>query len=323
MSFKNQLTIFLYHAVIRSPLNFYDFCFLDESSFRDQVKYIKRHFEVIPLSEAVERLMNGKLKRRTAVITFDDGLQNNYEVAYPILRKEALPATIFPVTGLVNTRNTVWFCRLIHALAETSKTSFDWDGLTFDLTESVSKAKSAAAILARLKEFSLPELLAELRGIIMSLGEDPDSPIEDDSPFRMLSHEAITEMLYSGLIEFGAHTHSHGILSLLSKEECRFEIEQSLNTIHELKGSTCKLFAYPNGRPQDYNSETIEALNACGVLAAVTSISGTNDEMTPVMELKRYAVGANWGLEKFKKKVHHIIAQGQVDIPIRPTVKSQ
>lgn len=300
---RDQLIILMYHGVVQTPLKVYDWCFLDESSFRSQMKYLKSHFEVISLSGAAELLRNEEIHRPTAVITFDDGLQNNYDVAFPILREEGLPATIFLTTGLVNTNDTLWYCRLNLALSETNRHSLVWYGYNFHLSGLESKAETASAIEARLKELPHPKLLAELRKIILELGGDPDRPMEVGSPFRMLSHEMITEMAASGLIEFGAHTHSHAILSLLSPEERYEEIERSVAAIHELTGRTCELFAYPNGRAQDYNTETIEILEACGVRVSATAIDGSNDKMTPLMELRRYGIGPNIGMSRFKRKV--------------------
>ncbi|MGH7962489.1 MAG: polysaccharide deacetylase family protein, partial [Candidatus Binatia bacterium] len=205
---KNQLTILMYHAVVRAPLQVYDWCFLDAASFRSQMHYLKRHFAVISLSEAVERLRTGGIQQPTAVITFDDGFQNNYDVAWPILRAAAIPATIFLTTGLIGTSDTAWFCRLNRAVAETRKTALEWNGRRFDLSGPGPKGETASAIKARLKEFPHPRLLTELRKIVLALGADPDRPVEVSSPFRLLSHAAIAAMAASGIVEFGAHTHS-------------------------------------------------------------------------------------------------------------------
>lgn len=301
---RNQLIILVYHGVVRSPLKVYDWCFVNESSFSSQMRYLKKHFEVISLSGAVERLRNGKIYQPTTVITFDDGFQNNYDIVFPTLREAGLPATIFLATGLVNTSDTVWFCRLNRVLAETNKASLEWNGLRFDLSGPGPKAETASAIKERLKEFAHPQLLTELRKIILELGGDPDRPIEVGSPFRMLSHEAIKEMSASGLIEFGAHTHSHAILSLLSPKERYDEIERSITAIRELTGLPCERFAYPNGRAEDYNAEIIATLEAYGVRASVTAIEGPNNEMTPLMELRRYGIGANLSMGKFQRKIH-------------------
>ena len=304
---RNQLMIFLYHGVVRSPLKVQDWCFLDETSFRSQVKYVKEHFDVIPLSEAVERLRNGRIHRPTAVITFDDGLQNNYDVAFPILREEGLAATIFLVTGIVNSDDTIWYCRLNRALAETKKTSLEWNGSRFDLSGSIPKAIASLTIQARLKEFPHPQLLGELRKIILALDDDPDHPIEVGSPFRILRHEAIKEMAASGLIEFGGHTCSHTILSLLSSKERYDEIVRSITATRELTGRPCELFAYPNGRAQDYDVEVIEILESCSIRAAVTAIEGLNNGITPVMELRRYGIGSSLSMDEFKCEVHRIV----------------
>ncbi|MGH7774567.1 MAG: polysaccharide deacetylase family protein, partial [Candidatus Binatia bacterium] len=287
---RHQLTILMYHAVVRSPLSLYDACFLNESSFRRQMSYLKKRFEVIALSEAVRRLRNGKIDRPTAVITFDDGFQNNYDVAFPILREFGLPATVFLVTGLVNTTDTLWHCRLNRGLAQTRKPSLEWNGCRFDLSRTDRRVRAAQAIAVKLKQVAHPRLLAELRGLILKLGDDPDCPIAMGSPYRMLSRGAIREMAASGLIEFGPHTHSHSILSRLSPEERRKEIEKSVTAIRELTGRPCELFAYPNGSAEDYDKETIATLEAYGVRASVTAIPGPNNSMTPPMELRRYGV---------------------------------
>lgn len=302
---ENKLIILMYHGVIRTPLKVYNWCFVEESSFRSQMKYIKRHFEVTPLSGAVERLRNGKIHRPIVAITFDDGLQNNYDVAFPILREAGLPATIFLTTGLVNTNDTLWYCRLNLALSETGKTSFVWGDYSFDLSMPGSKAEAAAVIGAKVKELPHPKLLAEIRKIVFDLGCDPDSPLEASSPYHILNHEAIKVMTTaSGLIEFGAHTHSHAILSLLSPDERYYEINRSVTAVHELTGHPCELFAYPNGRSQDYDTEAIEILEACGVRSSVTAMEGYNNETSPLMELRRTGIGANMSMHKFKRRMH-------------------
>ena len=109
-------------GLLRIPSWSNDWCFVDEHSFRMQIEYLKKHFEIISLSEAVGRMEKGEIKRPTAVITFDDGYQNNYDVAFPILCRERIPATIFLTTGLINTNDTVWYCRFNLALSQTQRT---------------------------------------------------------------------------------------------------------------------------------------------------------------------------------------------------------
>ena len=305
LAYQDKLPMIMYHGIIKDPLMVDDWCFVDEHSFRMQIEYLKKHFEIISLSEAVGRMGNGGIKRPTAVITFDDGYQNNYDVAFPILRKERIPATIFLATGLISTDDTVWYCRLNLALSKAQRTHIEWNGFKFDLSTLCQKAKASAAIQDSLKRLKHSQLMATVRSIILELGDDPDCSIEIGSPFRMLDKKAIGEMAISGLIEFGAHTHRHAILSQLSEEERFNEIRQSINTVYKLTGRPCKYFAYPNGRVGDYNAETIKDLKTYGIQVAVTTISGPNDRMTPVMELRRYGIGAHLHMAEFQLMVHH------------------
>ena len=298
----------MYHAVVRSPLGVYDWCFVDESSFCRQIEYLKRRFKVMPLSEAIEQLKQGAIDRPTAVLTFDDGFQNNFDVVFPILREAGLPATIFPVTGLVNTDDTLWYCRLNYAIATTRIRWLDWNDAHFNLGDSQAKASANATLQAQLKAFPQAQLLAELQEIILKLDGDPDCHFDPDSPYRMLSQEAIQRMAASGLIEFGAHTHTHAILTLLSLEDRHREIEQSVNAVSQLTGRTCHLFAYPNGRPQDYDLEIITMLESYGIQTAVTTTSGPNEKVTPTMELKRYGVGGNLSAAKSKIFIEKILS---------------
>lgn len=306
---RNKLTILMYHAVVESPLEVADWCFLDSESFRKQIEYVKKHFDVLPLSLAAERCKSGKIMHPTAVLTFDDGFQNNYDTAFPILREESLPATIFLTTSIVDTDDTMWFCRLNKAIADSNKLSLIWSGNRFGLNGALQKKETSVALQSQLKELTHSLLLIELRKIILELGGDPDLLIPVNSPYRMLSHEAISDMSRSGLIEFGAHTHNHTILSLLTPQDRREEIHRSIEAVRSLTERPCLLFAYPNGRPQDYNSETITILKECGIRYAVTTIADPNESKTQEMELRRYKVGADTSMAVFQLRVHHFISQ--------------
>lgn len=67
------------------------------ASFARQMEFLKAHrYNVISLSEYLELLKNKKpMPRKSVVITFDDGYDNNFTEAFPVLKKINFPATIF------------------------------------------------------------------------------------------------------------------------------------------------------------------------------------------------------------------------------------
>lgn len=323
---RNRLAIFMYHGIVESPLRVSDWCFIDATSFERQIQYLGENFAILPLKVALAKLRNGGLEKPTAVITFDDGFQNNYQVAYEILRSERIPATIFPVTGLIDTNETLWYCRLNEAFSKTSVKSLSWFDLCLDLSDGSSRAQACARVQERLKllphsllELELQNIVGELCGANAVVSSSPDLPLlaeepaksapETMIPFRMLTRREIAEMAQSGLIDFGAHTQSHEILNLLSPRQQREEIEHSVADIQELTGLECRFFAYPNGGSKDYNAETIAILKQAGIEAALTAVSGNNDVATPSFELRRHGIGANLNWKKFKSLVNRILVE--------------
>jgi len=69
--------------------------------FDRQMKFLKDNkYNIIKFSEAVDLLIDKKkIPPKTVVLTFDDGKDNNYINAYPILKKYNITATMFVIPG--------------------------------------------------------------------------------------------------------------------------------------------------------------------------------------------------------------------------------
>jgi peptidoglycan/xylan/chitin deacetylase (PgdA/CDA1 family) len=74
--------------------------------FRFQMWYLKAGgFKVVPLSEIVRFLSCQINPERPVAITFDDGYQDFYDRAFPVLRRYGFPATVFLVSALIGNGN--------------------------------------------------------------------------------------------------------------------------------------------------------------------------------------------------------------------------
>lgn len=71
--------------------------FVTPENFQRQMAYLKQKgYNVISLDALVEGIRaNKKFKHNTVVITVDDGYEDNYTRAYPILKENNFPAIIF------------------------------------------------------------------------------------------------------------------------------------------------------------------------------------------------------------------------------------
>jgi polysaccharide deacetylase len=79
---------------------------IEPEDFDWQMKYLVDHgYHTISPDELYDFLTGqGTLPDRPVLITFDDGYEDNYTNAYPILKKYNLKATIFVVTGFLSKR---------------------------------------------------------------------------------------------------------------------------------------------------------------------------------------------------------------------------
>ena len=71
---RDRVRILMYHAVVPDDVPFERWTHLSEQSFEWQIGYLKRNYDVRPLSQVVSAMRAGEvLPKNTAVVTFDDG----------------------------------------------------------------------------------------------------------------------------------------------------------------------------------------------------------------------------------------------------------
>ena len=95
---SGRLRILCYHGVCLDRLATEPWMpeyFVAQSAFEKQLQYLQRNASILPLSEAVTRLQDGSLPPRSVSITFDDGYEDNYIYAFPLLKKFGFSAVIF------------------------------------------------------------------------------------------------------------------------------------------------------------------------------------------------------------------------------------
>ena len=67
------------------------------AAFKTQLNFLSRHrYRVLSLADVVTFLERGEpIPRHSAVITFDDGYEETYQIAWPMLKAAGFPAAIF------------------------------------------------------------------------------------------------------------------------------------------------------------------------------------------------------------------------------------
>ncbi len=94
------IPVAMYHRIDNNA--FFSKLSVSPESFRTQMSFLKRHnYNVVRLEDLPDLIRSGRVPRRTIAITFDDGYENNYTNAYPVLKELRLPATIFISPALI------------------------------------------------------------------------------------------------------------------------------------------------------------------------------------------------------------------------------
>ena len=256
--------------------------------FDRQMKHLARAYHTLPLEELLDRAREGTLPHRAVAVTFDDGYADNFEHAFPILRRRGIPATVFLVSGCIETGAMLWHDRVLRAFAATGRRRWrsPWDGMEAHAETVPDRRRAAFRALGALKPLAEEARLASVAQLEEELGVTPPSGDER----LMLDWKGLRAMGDGG-ISFGSHTETHPILSRTDPARAWLELTRSKQAIEEGAWRPVTLFAYPNGRPEDYTEEIVGLVRRAGYRAAVTTTFGANEAGDDVYRLRR---GTPW-----------------------------
>ena len=300
---RRELLILCYHGVTDAPATWRGWWQLaPRDQFERQLRYLMRHYRIMPIDGALAELRAGGLRAPTACVTFDDGYLNNRTVALPVLQRLGVPATVYLATGLIGTPRRLWTTRLEWKFMNSPRTRVDLSGCGLPvpspaLNGAAGRRRLARAVIDRLKR---APPAARAQAVAMLADQLGGGEPVDDAAFGMMDWSDARAMEQTGLISFGGHTVHHEIVSRLDDDQQEREIGGCLATLRERLTAPSGTFAYPNGQPQDFDERSIRALRRAGASAAVSTIEGLTDAQTDPYALRRIMVGGDLSYSQFR-----------------------
>jgi peptidoglycan/xylan/chitin deacetylase (PgdA/CDA1 family) len=262
--------------------------------FERVLLYLQRQFDVVPLGSLIDAIDSPTAAlRRKVVLTFDDGLRNNVEVAYPILARLGLPATFFVCPGLVERGQWQWNhearqrLRRLPSLAELSRET----GGPAEVEAFVDWMKSLDLSSRNNVE---SRVRAATPGFTPSAEERHELDLAGWDELRRLDPRIVT---------IASHTLSHPILTSLSLQDMEIEVVQSRRLLETRLRRTVEFFAYPNG---SQNAAVHECVRQ-HYRAAVSVEEGWVGPLGDRHLLPR--VSASWSALKLAKILHRPMPQ--------------
>jgi peptidoglycan/xylan/chitin deacetylase (PgdA/CDA1 family) len=141
------------------------------------------------------------------------------------------------------------------------------------------------------------ERIAHVESLIAILDPDNDG---GPGPFRLLSWPEAHVLVQTGSISLHPHSVTHPILSRCSDEKVEQEIAQSCATVERETGRAPSVFAYPNGRPQDFDDRAKAALRNLGVPWALATTNGLASADSDPHALPRIGIASGLSFAAFR-----------------------
>lgn len=254
----------------------------DLATFRWHMALLARCFNVLPLRDALAALDAGRVPPRAVCITFDDGYRSTHDLALPVLREFALPATVFVTSGYVDQGN-MWNDRIIESVQALPDGHLDLSALdlgAYSLHSLGDRLTTIGQLTERSKYMSPAGRQAVIEHLAALAGPGVSTEL-------MLTSEMLVNLDRHG-IEIGAHTVSHPILTSLDDDSARAEIVNGKHALEAILGKPVRLFAYPNGKEgKDFDARHAAMAREAGFDAAFTTAVGAVDRNSLRYQLPR------------------------------------
>jgi peptidoglycan/xylan/chitin deacetylase (PgdA/CDA1 family) len=258
------------------------------AAFRAQVRHLRDRFRLIALDELIALAdADFAVDRPTALITFDDGYRDNFDVALPILEELGAVASFFIPTGFFTNPRLPWWDHLAYVLKQTRRPRIELERpgpesepepepepLVLDLEANGRPAAIAAVVrlyldgkIADADEPAFRAHLEERAGVAVdesALGRD-----------LFMTWDQVRGLAERGMA-IGSHAHDHCNLARLDEAGQRRELSESKRILEHELGREVRALAYPFGWAGTYSSLTEHLAQETGYRLAFSSLEGVN-----------------------------------------------
>jgi peptidoglycan/xylan/chitin deacetylase (PgdA/CDA1 family) len=271
--------VLLYHrvAVQRRDPQWLD---VSPERFDAQLAVLARVATPLALDDFERRRRSGRLPARAVAITFDDGYADNLHAAAPLLRRHAIPATVFVTAGMVGSDREFWwddaeriaFAPLLPAVPPPGL-AIPWgaaDGASAPSSEAMDRWSVASPQNPSPRHRLYRALAAALHPLPTGLRDArladwrawAGVPDAGRTTHRALTGDELRALAASSGISVGAHTLTHPSLAHIPIADQEREMAEGRSWLERALGVPVRAAAYPFGTPDDVSDATVRAAAA-------------------------------------------------------------
>tara|TARA_B000000475_G_scaffold105325_2_gene85520 strand:+ start:22372 stop:23295 length:924 start_codon:yes stop_codon:yes gene_type:complete len=294
---NDTYSIYLFHGVVRenkSQVRNYNNKHILSVEFEKLLIELKNAGNPISLDNLILLHKSGKeLPPNSFSITFDDGFENNYSIAVPILEKLQIPATFYVSTNLVEKNLMSWIDQIEYCfeLKESLSLKLPWDKSAVILDTPVKKIKYLSIIREKVKsnqQLYNPNFIVDkiFKQTDIEKIESNDHPLD-----QKMNWDQVKNIHYHDLFSIGGHSHNHLSLGSLKSNESEKEISRSIKFLKDKADIVSNHYSYPEGQEIDFNENVIDFLKKNKIECCPTAIDGVNKlNFDSLFHLKRVMV---------------------------------
>lgn len=246
------------------------------SVFESQIRFMRQRFVPVQASQALESAGH---PLRFAV-TLDDGYEDNFRIAAPILRRLDVSATFFVVSDYVGTDRLFWWEQLAEMMRATRVPSIDpravlpesaaTDMVDLPLRTFAERHRAYDRLSLLLRRGPHRLLAANLERISQALAVRPRAQGRD---YALMNWEQLNALVRQGF-EVGGHTATHCNVAGADRALLQKEIVASARTLENRINAPVLSFAYPYGIYDRSDPGVSDMLRAVGCRVAFTGTKG-------------------------------------------------
>jgi peptidoglycan/xylan/chitin deacetylase (PgdA/CDA1 family) len=236
--------------------------------FASCVRIARRWGEFVPLSELINRHIEGRSTSGLFAATFDDGYATLQGGVRDFVAREGIPIAIFVVSDAARKGQTYWWDRVDNLFPRTATDRWRAFEEACGLSEAYRTGQPREyGPLRPLRQW----ILATYAGRWPEHLEDELDQLEREAGYmtgqRAMTFDELNRMSATPGIEIGVHTVSHPVLPLLSDSDVQREIVKAHDALRNQVANTIPVLAMPFGL---YDERTLRIASSAGMIACLT-----------------------------------------------------
>ena len=295
---NKKFKILLYHGVTnqikKKGIENFSGKHISKLTFLKQMKILKKNYNIISIKDLEKFKKQKFIPKNSVLITFDDGFENNYKVAFPILKKLKIPAVFYISTGLIGKKKLFWVDQIEDLINRSNKKQINLK-LKYKKKYSIKTPNQKIKVITEIKRFCKMVSSLKKDRIIEKLKKETNlKPSSNSSQnYKLMNWQQVRAIDSEDLFEIGGHSTDHNILSKLPKKKMKSDIKNSINILEKKLKRKIKHYSYPEGQYSDYNKQIKSYLKFLGIKFCPSAVNGIANIDDDNFEFKRIMVGIN------------------------------